>query len=170
MIEFSMGVIEFEQDLEEYAKTIKQAYLVALKRAAKFLSDEIINNSPYDKGKFLASHKVNFNWVNEAVHTGEKITKQNARTIAKKEQAKIENLNEEVVDNITTIWFSNNVPYALALEYGLYGSGPKTVNGYSKQAPKGIYRLAVQSTEARLQEIIKKAEMEEMRHLKDVEV
>jgi len=44
-----------------------------------------------------------------------------------------------------TIYFSNNLPYISALEFGEYpGVGPKTVQGaggiYSKQAPSGMVR------------------------------
>lgn len=46
-----------------------------------------------------------------------------------------------------SLWISNNVVYGPVLEYGLYPnppkSGSKTVNGYSKQAPRGWVRLVV---------------------------
>jgi hypothetical protein len=44
-----------------------------------------------------------------------------------------------------TIFISNPLPYAGVIEYGLYPPGPKTSGGYSKQAPKGAVRLAIQS-------------------------
>jgi len=48
------------------------------------------------------------------------------------------------------IYLTNSVPYAKVVEFGLYGkppgsaNGPKTVNGYSKQAPAGYARLTAQ--------------------------
>lgn len=44
---------------------------------------------------------------------------------------------------------SNDKPYALVLEYGLYPQNPvngkgKTVNGYSLQAPKGFARISIE--------------------------
>lgn len=46
-------------------------------------------------------------------------------------------------------YLSNNLPYIRHLEYGLYGTpqgsanGPKTVAGYSKQAPAGMVRITL---------------------------
>ena len=44
---------------------------------------------------------------------------------------------------------SNDKPYALVLEYGLYPQNPvkgsgKTQNGYSIQAPKGFARISIE--------------------------
>lgn len=49
-----------------------------------------------------------------------------------------------------TIYLTNSVPYAHVVEFGLYGkppgsaNGPKTVNGYSSQAPSGFARITAQ--------------------------
>lgn len=46
-------------------------------------------------------------------------------------------------------YLTNNLPYIRHLEYGLYGippgsaNGPKTVGGYSKQAPAGMVRITI---------------------------
>lgn len=46
-------------------------------------------------------------------------------------------------------YLTNNLPYIRHLEYGLYGippgsaNGPKTISGYSKQAPAGMVRTTV---------------------------
>lgn len=44
---------------------------------------------------------------------------------------------------------SNDKPYALVLEYGLYPNPPKggkgkTIDGYSTQAPKGFARISIE--------------------------
>lgn len=50
---------------------------------------------------------------------------------------------------LSEYWIWNNTPYIQMLEYGMYpGTGPKTVNGYSTQAPTGI--LAVAFSEAKV--------------------
>jgi len=162
MIEAKVGKIEFVADLEKYAKSVKRTYITALKWTVKWLSDEIIKRSPHDKGNFIASNRISFNFVDNSVYTGPKMTKGAAKAAAKRQQDKIKNLDQSVLDNLTTIWLSNNVPYAQMLEYGLYPyPGPKLIGGYSKQAPKGIYRLSVQAAEDRLKEFIKKAEIKE---------
>lgn len=46
-------------------------------------------------------------------------------------------------------YLSNNLPYIRHLEYGLYGTppgsanGPKTIGGFSKQAPAGMVRITI---------------------------
>ncbi len=166
MLETNVGKIKFESDLNAYSKAIKRTYKTALKRTIMFLSNQIINRSPYDEGAFIASHKISFDFVNDEIYNGPKLTKGAAKAIAKKEQKKVKNINQDVIDNLTMVWLSNNVPYGRSLEYGLYPPGPKISGGYSKQAPKGVYRLSAQSAENKIKEIIKEAEMEEMRSLK----
>jgi len=38
-------------------------------------------------------------------------------------------------------WLSNNLPYIAKLEYGGYPDGPKTIGGFSRQAPAGMVRV-----------------------------
>lgn len=46
-------------------------------------------------------------------------------------------------------YLTNNLPYIRHLEYGLYGNpqgsanGPKTIGGFSKQAPAGMVRITI---------------------------
>lgn len=52
----------------------------------------------------------------------------------------------EIIPDGYRIW--SNSPYIHRLEYGLYPNPPKggqgkTVNGFSKQAPKGFVRLSI---------------------------
>ncbi len=161
MVKFSADIIEFKADINAYQKAIKRTYVTAFKRAAMYLSNQIIGNSPHDTGKFIASNKIAINYVNDDTYNGPNVPKTGAKQIAKGEQQKIKSINQRLIDKGVTIWFSNNVPYNLMIEYGLYNpSGPKiTGNGYSKKSPKGVYRLAGQSTEIRMQEIIKQAEV-----------
>lgn len=54
-----------------------------------------------------------------------------------------------------TFYMANNLPYARVVEYGKYPNPPKnptgkTVNGFSKQAPQGMLRKAVQKAIAGL--------------------
>lgn len=54
-----------------------------------------------------------------------------------------------------TFYLTNSLPYARVVEYGLYPNPPKnptgkTVNGFSKQAPAGMARIAVQKGVSKL--------------------
>jgi hypothetical protein len=52
------------------------------------------------------------------------------------------------------------------LEFGEYGkppgsaSGPKTIGGYSKQAPNGMVRLTVQEYGVKLREVVERLKHE----------
>lgn len=52
-----------------------------------------------------------------------------------------------------TIYMTNSMPYAVVVEYGLYGkppgsaNGPKTVGGFSKQSVGGFARLTAQNVQ-----------------------
>jgi len=45
------------------------------------------------------------------------------------------------VRNPRVFWLTNNLPYSEVIEYGGYGDGPKTIGGFSRQAPKGVVRI-----------------------------
>ncbi len=42
-------------------------------------------------------------------------------------------------------WLTNNLPYSEVIEFGGYGDGPKTVGGFSRQAPKGVVRITAKN-------------------------
>lgn len=52
-------------------------------------------------------------------------------------------------------YLTNNLPYAAVVEFGLYGSppgsanGPKTTNGFSKQAPAGMVGITIAEIKAK---------------------
>jgi hypothetical protein len=54
-----------------------------------------------------------------------------------------------------TFYMANSLPYARTVEYGKYPNPPKnptgkTVNGFSRQAPAGMARIAVDKGIAKL--------------------
>ncbi len=58
------------------------------------------------------------------------------------------------------IYLSNNLPYIAKLEYGGFPNPPKggagkTVNGFSKQAPKGMVRVSIQNLTKIFKKIVK---------------
>ena len=41
------------------------------------------------------------------------------------------------------LWITNNLPYIYRLEFGTYNNGPKTIGGFSQQAPAGMVRVTI---------------------------
>lgn len=62
--------------------------------------------------------------------------------------------------NIKYVTLANNLPYIRHLEYGLYPNPPKnptgkTVNGFSSQAPQGMFRINVKNFDMILKQLMR---------------
>lgn len=55
----------------------------------------------------------------------------------------------------TKLFLFNNLPYINTLEFGGFGDGPKTINGFSKQAPEGMVRLNLMKWPSTLNKVFK---------------
>lgn len=61
----------------------------------------------------------------------------------------------QVDDRTDAIWITNNLPYAEVVELGLYpGDGPKTVGGFSRQAPQGMLRVTLEEVQASINDLL----------------
>jgi hypothetical protein len=109
---------------------------------------EIIYSSPVDEGTFRS------NWFATFQSPSNKIT-----TSVRGDSAVINAMTSEVLKAPTANQFilTNNLPYATVIEYGGYkGSGANTVNGYSKQAPQGVVRIAATRFDSLLKKEVRK--------------
>lgn len=98
------------------------------------LATNVILRSPVDTGRFRN------NWFT----TIGSMSTETTNTPGKAGSAAISRASQ-VSKGATgrVIWLTNNLPYARKLEFGGYGNGPKTVGGYSIQAPNGMVRVAI---------------------------
>jgi serine protease inhibitor len=98
------------------------------------LATNVILRSPVDTGRFRN------NWFTSI---GRQATGTSTFTQKSGQQAinQAAELSKQAPGRV--IWLTNNLPYARALEFGLYGNGPKTTGGYSLQAPSGMVRVTV---------------------------
>lgn len=129
----------------EIVRTVSLSALVDIQRM-----------SPVDQGRFRASHTLSVGAPDESVaqdmdkqKTARKKSGKGTPTSAYTSIAKQKMVSaQETVAAIAnlqrrlTIWISNNLPYANALE-----------NGSSKQAPNGVYMIARQRAEALLKKM-----------------
>lgn len=136
---------KFNTDLKNFSKEVdielsKVVRLVALK-----LFTRIVLKTPVDTGVARASWTIGINRIenNKVNVMGGKLSKQGATALAN------DQLNKLVgVKAYDTVIISNNVPYIEKLEYGGYNEGPKTVGGFSIQAPEGMVRVSLEEVEA----------------------
>jgi hypothetical protein len=63
--------------------------------------------------------------------------------------------------NPYAIWYLyNRVPYGVTVEYGLYpGNGPRTVNGFSTQAPAGMLRITTEEMKSQLDRLVENVDV-----------
>lgn len=108
---------------------------------------EVIQNTPVDTGRLKN------NWYASNRNVPQRTTKQTDAS-GKKSLARVDAALTKLKIG-QTFYMANNLPYARTVEFGLYPNPPKkptgkTVNGFSRKAPQGMLRIAVQRAIAKL--------------------
>ena len=127
---------------DKLAKKVGADIEIVVKAAALKVFSEVVIRSPVDTGRFRANWNIAYNVMNEST-TDE---------LMPDFQPKIDSFRRELLAMPIggVYWLTNSLPYAMTLEYGLYPNPPKrytgkTKNGYSKQAPHGMVRVAARN-------------------------
>lgn len=132
----------FAENLNKLCERAKDNAHVVVRKTAFELQGMMIDTSPVRTGRFRSNWAVGLGAINTSADAAPDKTGDSAKGRA---QAALQGWEPG-----QTIYLSNSVSYARALEFGLYGkppgsaNGPKTVGGYSQQASAGIVRLTVQ--------------------------
>ena len=130
------AVASFEDQIRAWqAKTERKLTQVGRKVALELFS-RVIFKTPVDEGRARSNWQVS---IGSPANGTVEINDKNGRaTMAKATAA------SAGFDAGDTIFLTNNLPYIMKLEEGGYPDGPKTVNGFSRQAPAGMVALTVQ--------------------------
>lgn len=107
----------FSADIEAFGKKMNLNADEALRSVALELFGRIVEQSPVDKGRYRASHRVSVNTVDASVEP------EGQDTYGLPSSAEISNAKFG-----DTVILSNNLPYAQRIE-----------DGWSGQAPAGVY-------------------------------
>jgi len=131
---------KFALDLEKFTDLTNGKMAVVVKKSFFELSKEIIETSPVDEGRFRA------NWmpaVNKFSSEETESTDEN-RAVSKL----LPTFNKYKLGDTLTL--TNNLPYAMDIEYGYYGTknagspnSKVTSDGYSKKAPAGVVGINI---------------------------
>tara|TARA_R110002153_G_scaffold112409_3_gene254463 strand:- start:566 stop:1003 length:438 start_codon:yes stop_codon:yes gene_type:complete len=126
----------FEDDLRKFeAKTNRKLTQLGRKVALE-LFKRVIYKTPVDTGRARA------NWqVTIGAQASGTIAIDDTNGGATMSKATAASAGFKAGD---TIYLTNNLPYIRKLEEGGYPDGPKTVGGFSRQAPAGMVALTVQ--------------------------
>lgn len=142
MIE-SNNVFKFNADLDAFSKKIGVQLEVVLKKVALTIFESIVKRTPVDTGVARASWVIGVNAFAQPadIHLtkGEKLSPEQATEISMARSTSI-----QVPNPFSFIMISNYLPYIMRLEYG-----------WSRQAPAGMVRLAVEEEFSRIKEALK---------------
>ena len=127
----------FALDVQKFADSFDEGAEAAIKGTAIKLWGEIIRTTPVDEGRARA------NWFVTGQQPSVKITNNEDASRNGSDTAFAAAIAVDKLNDWSTITLTNNLPYINKLEFGGYGDGPKTANGYSKQAPVGMIRVNI---------------------------
>jgi hypothetical protein len=122
----------FELELDMFEEQIEAERVGMMKEAALILFRKLIDKSPVDTGRFRCS------WVAAAEAANRDIPTFKVDDGGKEAEARVLAALSDLKPGQKFI-ISNNLPYALMLEYG-----------WSGQAPNGFADISVQETEAEI--------------------
>jgi hypothetical protein len=146
MITSNTGTLNF--DLSKILDKAKNNASQVARAVALELEGRVVQKSPVDSGRLRGNWNIGINGVNLKEYPTDKSgSEANSRAIGALSNFKLGD----------SIFITNNLPYTHKLEFGLYGDGPKTVGGYSKQAPHGFIRITYQEVVSAFDGIGKKA-------------
>lgn len=127
----------FSIPLQELADKVKLDLETVARKATLDMFSAVSLVAPVDSGRYRANMNVSYNVVDRTV------TQSTNQSRMATEIAKVDTFP---VGGI--YYMTNSLPYATVIEYGGYPNPPKhptgkTVNGYSRQAPQGVFRITV---------------------------
>ena len=129
--------MDFNLSMEKFAEKTLDKLEVGFKKVAFGLSEDIIMATPVDSGRARGNWfpEINsFSNQEDLKADDKKGSKAISKTKAKVRALKLGQ----------TFTLTNNLPYIVRLEYGLYplnSKSGKTISGFSKQAPQGMVRI-----------------------------
>lgn len=138
----------FGEEVESFALQFSDANEKTVRGTTIKLTESFIDSSPVDQGRFRANWLVTFGGTNKFTKSKDK----GGEKTKAKLRGKI--LSQKRWDKFT---ITNNLPYALVIEYGGYPSPVKkgtylgkgkgyeirSRGGFSKQAAQGVMRMNV---------------------------
>jgi hypothetical protein len=139
MAKFTINPRDFVQGAIENIEEVRRRYALEI-------FSRVVERTPVDTGAARG------NWIPSIGSPSEEIT-DNKDKSGNQTLQKIKAVVEQVKGD-DSLFLSNNLPYLPKLEYGGYGDGPKTINGFSKQAPHGMAGVTVAQAGQIFQEVV----------------
>lgn len=141
--------VAFTSDITKFIAKTKLSADVVLRKVGLDCYRGVLGRSPVKTGRFRANNRLAVNAPNLQANDETLPTGESAAAVETIGQAKFGD----------TIYITNNLPYASAIEHGIpgikYSDGRKA---HSPQAPTGVYRNTFDDVKDKLQNAVKKVE------------
>lgn len=125
----------FSGDVDSFVVNFMNGSERTVRVTAGNLFGDIIKATPVDTGRARA------NWfatgISQSGKTTDRVDKSGDSAAASAQKV------TATLKDWSTFKLTNNLSYIGVLEFGLYGDGPLTTGGFSKQAPAGMLRINV---------------------------
>lgn len=143
--------LSFEQQIKRIIDNREGVTREIFAASAIQVAEKVITRTPVDEGRARINWNPSINRYDDS--TTEEKPGEAAATSRATSRATAEASKLQLGDTFTLV---NGLPYIRKLEYGGYGSGPKTTGGFSRQAPRGMVRITVDEFNAALREVIRR--------------
>lgn len=141
------NVASLTLDINKILEKAKENGALVARKLVLELQTRVMLKSPVDTGRLRNNWNVGISHIDTTSHGADKSgVEASTRGLAELSKFNLGN----------TVWITNSLPYVYKLEFGLYGKGDKTVNGFSTQAPHGFIRITHQEITAAFESIAKK--------------
>jgi hypothetical protein len=137
---------KFTLDISKFAEKAGAEADKFVRKVCLDLTTSIVLKTPVDTGRARANWQTSINTpaagvINFSADAGSGITAPKQSTASMKAIADATALLKQAPGNV--FWITNNLPYIGVLEFGSYSPGPKTIGGFSRQAPNGMVRISI---------------------------
>lgn len=119
----------FAADLDRICEGVKEKAMIIIPKVMLDLGGQMVDRSPVDTGRFKSNWMLGLDAMDGATGAAAESSGGSSKTRIAAKLATWKPGQE--------IWITNSLPYAYRLEY----------KGWSKQAPGGMVRLALQDTQ-----------------------
>ena len=133
--------MSFSSDLKTFEINFKEVTEEKLRGSLLSFCTQVIKFTPVDTGRLRGNWQTSFNKPKLSLLDRKQLSNTSGNATSEMQQA----LSKLKIGDI--FYFTNNLPYARVVEFGLYPNPPKdpvagkTVGGFSKLAPTGMVRV-----------------------------
>jgi hypothetical protein len=125
---------DFALDLTKFAEKAGDAANAVISKICLDLTSNIILKTPVDTGRARANWQTG---INQAPSGQISSTDKSGSATISAAARDVQNAPGNI------FYITNNLTYIASLEFGLYRPGPKTIGGFSLQAPSGMVRISI---------------------------